>query len=197
MTKYGCARKPNGQFKKSGNNNALVNVQCQDGSILEMPKVELDSYLDEHGSYALYQSGIYIIVDEAVYRTVKQAEWREAKRDERNKKANELSEEKTADGNVKVSAHNEISVGDFYDNAKIVNQLSESPEEHLINQERMDALYEVLATLSAQDREIITLFSLKYTDSKIGEHIGMSQRGVNKRKKAILAQMKTLLEKIL
>ncbi|MBR1697273.1 MAG: sigma-70 family RNA polymerase sigma factor [Anaerovibrio sp.] len=197
MTKYGCARKSNGQFKKCGNNNALVNVQCQDGSILEMPKVELDSYLDEHCSYALYQSGIYIIVDEAVYRTVKQADWREAKRDERNKKANELFEEKTADGNVKVSAHNEISVGDFYDNAKIVNQLSESPEEHLINQERMDALYEVLATLSARDREIIQLFSLKYTDAKIGERIGMSQRGVNKRKKAILAQMKTLLEKIL
>ena len=197
MTKYVCTRQANGQFKKCTTPNVVVKVQYQDGITQEMPKVELDKYLDAHDSYALYQSGIYIIVDEAVYRTVKQADWREAKRKERNQKANELSREKTADVSVKVSAHNETLVDNFHDSAEFANQITESPEELLLKQERLDALYEVLATLSARDREIISLFSLKYTDAKIGEKIGMSQRGVNKRKKAILAQLKEILERIL
>ena len=197
MTKYGCTRQANGRFKKFTTPNVVVKVQYQDGSVQDIPKIELDKYLDEYDCYTLYQGGKYILVDEAVYRTVKQAEWREAKRKERNQKANELSREKTADVCVKVSAHNETLVGDFHDSAELANQITESPEELLLKQERLDALYEVLATLSARDREIIKLFSLKYTDAKIGEHIGMSQRGVNKRKKVILAQLKEILGKIL
>lgn len=197
MTKYGCARQANGRFKKSTTPNVVVKVQYQDGSVQDIPKIELDKYLDKYDCYTLYQGGKYIMVDEAVYRTVKQAEWREAKRKERNQKANELSREKTADVCIKVSAHNETLVGNFHDSAELANKITESPEDLLLKQERLDALYEGLATLSARDREIIQLFSLKYTDAKIGERIGMSQRGVNKRKKAILEQMKKLLDKIL
>ena len=164
-----------------------------------MTKEELNCEAENNGLRAYYREDnhTYYLVSEELYLELKRPEWREAKRKERNQKANEVSREKTADSNIKVSAHNETLVGDFYDNAEIVNQVTESPEECLINQEKLDALYEVLATLSARDREIIQLFSLKYTDAKIGEKIGMSQRGVNKRKKVILAQMKALLEKIL
>ena len=187
----------NGKYQRGSNGDKLCEVRLPDDNTQIMTKDEMYRLIDNEGKKLIFQGGVYYMVDEEVYRVVKQEEWREAKRNERNKKANELSREKTADSNVKVSAHNETSVGDFYDNAEIGNQLSESPEERLINQERMDALYEVLATFSARDREIIQLFSNNYTDAKIGEKIGMSQRGVNKRKKAILAQMKTLLEKIL
>ena len=197
MTKFGCSRQSSGRFKRSNNGNKVIKVYLENGIIKEMLKSELDSLLESNAKRTIYQAGLYIIVEEKVYRVIKQEEWREAKRKERNQKANEISREKTADSNIKVSAHNETLVGDFCDNAEIANKVTESPEERLINQERLDALYEVLATLSARDREIIQLFSLKYTDAKIGERIGMSQRGVNKRKKAILAQMKKLLDKIL
>ena len=186
-----------GQYQRGSNGEKLCEVRLPDDNTKIMTKDEMYRLIDNEGKKLIFQGGVYYVVDDEVYRAVKQEEWREAKRKERNQKANEVSREKTADSNIKVSAHNETLVGDFYDNAEIVNQVTESPEECLINQERLDALYEVLATLSARDREIIQLFSLKYTDAKIGEKIGMSQRGVNKRKKAILAQMKTLLEKIL
>ena len=186
-----------GQYQRGSNGEKLCEVRLPDDNTKIMTKDEMYRLIDNEGKKLIFQGGVYYVVDDEVYRAVKQEEWREAKRKERNQKANEVSREKTADSNIKVSAHNETLVGDFYDNAEIVNQVTESPEECLINQERLDALYEVLATLSARDREIIQLFSLKYTDAKIGEKIGMSQRGVNKRKKAILAQMKTVLEKIL
>ena len=58
-------------------------------------------------------------------------------------------------------------------------------------------LYVALDTLSDRDKEIMRLVSYKYTDAAIGERIGMSQRGVNKRKKVLLAKLKEILEKLL
>lgn len=187
----------NGKYQRGSNGDKLCEVRLQDDNTQIMTKDEMYHLIDNEGKKLIFQGGVYYMVDEEVYRVVKQDEWREAKRKERNQRANELSREKTADSKVKVSAHNEISVGDFYDNAEIVNQLSESPEDRLIKHERLSALYEVLATLSSRDREIIQFFSLKYTDAQIGEKIGMSQRGVNKRRKAIFIEMKKLLEKII
>jgi len=40
------------------------------------------------------------------------------------------------------------------------------------------------------------LFSNQYVDAEIGKKIGMSQRGVNKRKKAILVKLREILKKI-
>ena len=51
--------------------------------------------------------------------------------------------------------------------------------------------------MSERDREIMDMFSNKYTDAAIGKEIGMSQRGVNKRKKVLLEKLKEILEKIL
>ncbi len=186
-----------GQYQRGSNGEKLCEVRLPDDNTKIMTKDEMYRLIDNEGKKLLFQGGVYYMVDEEVYRVVKQEEWREAKRKERNQKANEVSREKTADSNIKVSAHNETTVGEFFDNAEIVNQLSESPEDRLINQERLAALYEVLATLSSRDREIIQLFSNNYTDAKIGEKIGMSQRGVNKRRKAIFIEMKKLLGKIL
>lgn len=199
MSKFGCVRKSNGQLSKINNGTKVIRVQLNDGSTAKMTKDELNHEAENNGLRKYYSEAnhTYYLVSEELYYELKRPEWREAKRRERNQKANELSREKTADSNVKVSAHNETLVGDFYDNAEIANQLTESPEEQLINQERLVALYDVLATLSSRDREIIQLFSNNYTDAQIGEKIGMSQRGVNKRKKAILAMLKDLLEKIL
>ncbi len=190
-------RDKNGQYRRSEKGDKLCKVRLLDGSTKIMFKDAMYQFTDNAGKKVIFQDGVYYMVEEEVYRVIKQEEWREAKRKARNQKANELSRVKTSDGNTKVSSHNETLVGDFYDNAELANKTIESPEELLVKQERLDALHKVLATLSTRDREIIQLFSLKYTDAKIGERIGMSQRGVNKRKKAILAQMKTLLEKIL
>lgn len=199
MSKFGCSRKSNGQFNGINNGTKVVRVQLNDGSATKMTKEELNCEAENNGLRAYYREDnhTYYLVSEELYLELKRPEWREAKRKERNQKANELSREKTADVSVKVSAHNETLVDNFHDSAELANQITESPEELLLKQERLDALYEVLATLSARDREIISLFSLKYTDAKIGEKIGMSQRGVNKRKKAILAQLKEILERIL
>lgn len=198
MSKFGCVRKLNGQFSKINNGTKVVRVQLNDGSTAKMTKDELNHESKNNGLRKYYSEAnhTYYLVSEELYYELKRPEWREAKCKERNQKANELSRKKTADSNVKVSAHNETLIGDFYDNAEIVNQLSESPEERLIKLEKLHALHEVLATLSALDREIVTLFSLKYTDAQIGEKIGMSQRGVNKRRKAIFALLKENLVKI-
>lgn len=60
----------------------------------------------------------------------------------------------------------------------------------------MAELYDALDTLSERDREIMELFSNQYVDAEIGKKIGMSQRGVNKRKKAIFIKLREILKKI-
>lgn len=77
-------------------------------------------------------------------------------------------------------------------------QTFSNPESELIKQEQLEVLYKVLDKLTELDREIIELsYYMDMTDAAIGKVIGMSQRGVNKRRNKTLGTLKNILEKIL
>lgn len=195
MKNNGCLRAENGRYQRSSNGGKLCLVHLMNGSREQMAKDEMYGVAENAGNKVLFQNGEYCIVSEAVYRAVKQPEWREAKRKARNKKAVEDSYDKSK--KKAPSRMAEIAVGDYYDSMQKKAGYTEGPEDILCKKEMLADLYAALDTLSDRDKEIMRLVSYKYTDAAIGERIGMSQRGVNKRKRVLLAKLKEILEKLL
>lgn len=66
-------------------------------------------------------------------------------------------------------------------------------EEDLMKRELLEALRRELDVLEEIDRKIMELFGEGYSESAIGKEIGMSQKGVNKRKKKLFARLKEKL----
>ena len=196
-------RDKNGQYQRGNNGDKVCRVYLMGGCVSQMTKDEMYEIADNTSKKVIYQDGYYCIVSEDVYRAVKQPEWREAKRVARNRKAVEDSyggiSDKENDKTPKKTSRRiaEISVGDYYDSMQEKAGYAEGPEDILCKKEMLADLYAALDTLSDRDKEIMRLFSFKYTDAAIGERIGMSQRGVNKRKRVLLAKLKEILEKLL
>lgn len=71
----------------------------------------------------------------------------------------------------------------------------ESVLDELIKEERLNAMYEAIDSLEDEiDKRIINLFLENFTERKIAEVIGMSQKGVNKRKTKIIEVLREKLK---
>ena len=58
----------------------------------------------------------------------------------------------------------------------------------------LEALWHHIGELSKENQTIITMFSEGASEREIAEAVGMSQKGVNKRKKAIFEVLKYNLQ---
>lgn len=106
--------------------------------------------------------------------------WREDKKEQRQ-------HEKRMNG------EGDISLDSLYDNNEFEFADSYDIEEDLMKKELLEALRKELSALEEIDRKIIKLFGEGYSESAIGSEIGMSQKGVNKRKKKIFLKLKDKL----
>ncbi|HEN0367618.1 TPA: sigma-70 family RNA polymerase sigma factor [Streptococcus agalactiae] len=106
--------------------------------------------------------------------------WREDKKEQRQ-------HEKRMNG------EGDISLDSLYDNNEFEFADSYDIEEDLMKRELLETLRKELSALEEIDRKIIKLFGEGYSESAIGSEIGMSQKGVNKRKKKIFLKLKDKL----
>lgn len=184
-----------GRYTREENVDKTCNVILENGEEKEMSKGQMyDLIKDDEEKKIIFQNGLYFVVHKAIYQAIKQPEWREAKQKSRNQRGMEKMETKSK-GKKQIRKIVEISVGDYYECLQYEAAEGDSPEELLCKKERLSELYDALDTLTERDREIMELFSRQYVDAEIGKKIGMSQRGVNKRKKAILVKLCEILEK--
>lgn len=70
----------------------------------------------------------------------------------------------------------------------------DSPEEILEKEELLEALRRELAKLEELDRTILQMAIQGVSEAAIGREVGLSQKGVNKRKHRILEQLRKQLE---
>lgn len=75
-----------------------------------------------------------------------------------------------------------ISLDQLYDDNEYEVPDNKSLEEEVEKKEIIKKLHDGLNKLDEMDRTIMTIFGNGGTESKIGKVVGMSQRGVNKRK---------------
>ena len=185
-----------GRYMREENTDKECKVLLENGEEKKMKKGQMYALIEKNKEKKIiFQNGLYHVVHKDIYQAIKQPEWKEAKQKSRNQRAIEKIDTKTKD-KKQIRTIVEISVGDYYECLQYGVAEGDSPEELLCKKERLAELYDALGTLSERDREIIDLFSKNYVDAEIGKKIGMSQRGVNKRKKAIFIKLREILEKI-
>ena len=185
-----------GRYMREENTDKECKVLLENGEEKKMKKGQMYKLIkDNKEKKIIFQNGLYHVVHKDIYQAIKQPEWKEAKQKSRNQRAIEKIDTKTKD-KKQIRTLVEISVGDYYECLQYEAAEGDSPEELLCKKERLAELYDALDTLSERDREIMELFSNQYVDAEIGKKIGMSQRGVNKRKKAIFIKLREILKKI-
>ena len=74
---------------------------------------------------------------------------------------------------------------------------AKSTAEIVENAMLLEALWEHIGTLSQENQTIVTMFSEGASEREIAEAIGMSQKGVNKRKKVIFGTLRNNLKDVL
>lgn len=116
---------------------------------------------------------LMITVTEDIYREFMRPLWREDKRKQR--------------------ADPVISLDKLYDDTEYEISDDYNLEEDFTKKLLVDELHKALDELDEIDRTIVDIFSCGASETEIGKVIGMSQRGVNKRKHKIFEKLKDKL----
>lgn len=117
---------------------------------------------------------IMIPVTEEQYKAYMRPLWREDKRQQRQEPMASLD---------KMYEETEYEASDTAD-----------LEADVMRQIMTDELYAALDELEELDRTIMEMYSINYSEAEIGQAVGMSQRGVGKRKQRILLKLRTRLQ---
>lgn len=117
---------------------------------------------------------LMVPVTEEIYYEFMRPLWREDKRNQR--------------------AESIVSIDKLYDEDNYEIADDTGVEDICMKKLLIDELHRTLDELDEMDRIIMTLFSNGGTESEIGKVIGMSQKGVNKRKHKILGKLKERLK---
>lgn len=153
------------------------------------------------------------IEDEQLYRELMRPIWKEEKELQRSKKcavSNENGKLVRCDGNCSACPHAKsgtpISLdameetGGFRSTQDGVHRQQDSATytasaaEIVENAILLEALWEHIRTLSAENQTIITMFSEGATETEIAQAVGMKQTTVSYRKRQILKNLKKILQ---
>ena len=141
---------------------------------------------------------ILVPATEEQYKAYMQPEWKEDKRQQRladkRKKREKAQAEHRDDSSVKgwdtpVSFEQLCETGYGF----LGENRQDSPEEILEKEELLEALRRELSKLEELDRTILQMAVQGVSEAAIGREVGLSQKGVNKRKHRILEQLRKQL----
>ncbi|WP_320914995.1 RNA polymerase sigma factor [Enterocloster bolteae] len=117
---------------------------------------------------------VMIPVTEEQYKTYMRPLWREDKRQQRQEPMASLD---------KMYEETEYEAADTSD-----------LEAYVMKKMMIEELYAALDELEELDRTIMEMYSTNHSEAEIGQAVGMSQRGVGKRKQRILLKLRTRLQ---
>lgn len=143
--------------------------------------------------------GEQIPVSEEIYRAYKRPLWSEHKRKEREKRCRSIIGNRCTNDCRKCNKQQTGSVlsldkfaEDGFDIADPIDCTQPIEDEQAI-----EALHIALAELTSLDLQIVNLFSVGKSEREIAAMVGMSQKGVNKRKTRIFADLRERLKNFL
>lgn len=108
--------------------------------------------------------------------------WREDKQGQRASKQEDASKMKP------------VSLDQLYESAEFEISDGVDLEANLIKQELISELHAALDELEEMDRTIMQMFGDGATEQQIADMVHLSQKGVNKRKKKIIVNLRTRLK---
>lgn len=126
------------------------------------------------------------------YEAYMRPEWKEDKRQQRLvEKRRKQEETKTLQGWDTPVSYEQLKKTEY---GFLEETGQEGLEEILEKEELLEALRRELAQLEELDRNILEMFSQGISEAAIGREVGLSQKGVNKRKHRLLAELRSHLE---
>lgn len=143
--------------------------------------------------------GQQIPVSEEIYRAYKRPLWADHKRKEREKRcfiSDGRGGTKRCTGDCSVCQ--EQRTGNILSLDKFQEEGIEAPDsfdlaELVADQQLLEELYTALEELDPENRRIMELFSIGKSEREIASDIGLSQKGVNKRKTRLFAILRERL----
>lgn len=180
------------QRKNSYKKQYYVPLEINDDTIITEEYKDAPHHWSKIGNRMI--ETILVPVTKEQYEAYMRPEWREnkrrqrliAKRHKREKAQEEGRDDKSVRGwdtAVSFEKLSEMGYG-FTDETK-----EDSPEEIIVKQDLLTALHENLATLKEVDRIILKMASEGCSENVIGREVGLSQKGVNKRKHRLMEQL--------
>lgn len=145
--------------------------------------------------YYLPINGEQVPVSEEVYRAYKQPLWKEHKRKERSKRcsiSNGRGGVKRCDAGCSQCPHDRngsaLSLDCFEEDGYFPADLTAAdPQQILEDALLLEELWEAVSELEPDNQTIIRLFSEGASEREIADAVGLSQKGVSKRKSKLFA----------
>ena len=139
---------------------------------------------------------VQVAVSEEVYRAFMRPIWAERKKREREKRCRGKKGNRCVDD---CSECRETRSGRPISTERMAEYGRDVPdpadmEEIIVKKQMLKELNSAVLQLSPKDRRIINLFNDGYSEREIGIEVGLSQKGVNKRKARIFEQLKKQLK---
>lgn len=123
-----------------------------------------------------------VLVTEDVYNEYRRSEWRIDKNDSKNNKH-------TTPFSALIGGENGL-----YENFEEFISYKDNPEEIILSAEMIQNLRDTMEHLTEKELEIISLlFSKELSAVEVAHLLGISEQGVNKRKRCALARIKNVL----
>jgi RNA polymerase sigma factor (sigma-70 family) len=118
--------------------------------------------------------------------------WREDKREQRLSKTVSCEVDDVANKErCKEWQKRSVSLDELFNNTEYEVADTSDLEADVMKKMLIDELHKVLDGLEEIDRTIMDMYGANHSEAEIGRAIGMSQKGVNKRKHRILLKLKT------
>lgn len=133
------------------------------------------------------------------YEAYMRPEWKEDKRQQRlaekRRKREQAQEERRVDPSVQ-GWDTAVSFEELHDRGYgfMEETRQDTPDAILEKEELLDALHRELAKLEELDQTILQMAINGSSEAAIGRKVGLSQKGVNKRKHRLLEQLRERLE---
>nr|DAF46074.1 MAG TPA: RNA polymerase sigma factor [Siphoviridae sp. ctm7X10] len=175
----------------------FIPLEVKEGTIITKEYENAPRQWWKIGNRKVY--AILVQVTKEQYEAYMRPEWKEDKRQQRlvekRRKREKAQEERREDQSVQewdTPVSYERLCETEYGFPEETRQ--ESLDEILEKEELMEALRQELAKLEALDRTILQMASNGISEAAIGREVGLSQKGVNKRKQRLLEQLREQLK---
>jgi len=175
----------------------FIPLEVKEGTIITKEYENAPRQWWKIGNRKVY--AILVQVTKEQYEAYMRPEWKEDKRQQRlvekRRKREKAQEERREDQSVQgwdTPVSYERLCETEYGFPEETRQ--ESLDEILEKEELMEALRQELAKLEALDRTILQMVSNGISEAAIGREVGLSQKGVNKRKQRLLEQLREQLK---
>lgn len=138
---------------------------------------------------------IMIPATEEQYKAFMRPLWREDKREQRLNKTVACDDSDTQEKDkCKEWQKKPVSLDELYAVTEYEAADTTDLEEDVMKKMLIDELHTALDKLEEIDRTIMDMYSNDRSEAEIGQAVGMSQRGVGKRKQRILMKLRTRLQ---